>query len=67
MVLALVVPSSSIRPLIFKAHACTGRLSRDRFLANSLLRDKIFLTCCREQKAAFLSKGNVNVVVLLPL
>ena len=31
------------------------------------LRGKISLTCCREQKAAFLSVGSVNVVVLLPL
>ena len=31
------------------------------------IRGKISLTCCREQKAAFLSVGSVNVVVLLPL
>ena len=31
------------------------------------LRGKIPLTCCREQKAAFLSGGSVNVAVLLPL
>ena len=31
------------------------------------LRSKIPLTCCREQKAAFLSVASVNVVVLLPL
>ena len=31
------------------------------------LRGKIPLTCCWEQKAAFLSVGSINVVVLLPL
>ena len=31
-----VFPSSSKRPLLFKAHACTGEISRDRFQANSL-------------------------------
>ena len=36
IVLALVFPSSSNRPLVFKAHACSGRLTRDRFPANSL-------------------------------
>ena len=34
--MAWVFPSSSNRPLLFKAHACTGDLSRDRFRANSL-------------------------------
>ena len=28
--------SSSNRPMLFKAHACTGEISRDRFRANSL-------------------------------
>ena len=36
IVLGLVFPSTSNRPLVFKAHACTGGLSRDRFPANSL-------------------------------
>ena len=31
------------------------------------VRGNISLTCCREQKAALLSVGSVNVVVLLPL
>ena len=30
-------------------------------------RGKLPLTCCQEQKAALLSVGRVNVVVLLPL
>ena len=30
-------------------------------------RGKLPLTCCQEQKAALLSVGGVNVVVLLPL
>ena len=34
--LGLLFPSSSNRPLVFKAHACTGGLSRGRFPANSL-------------------------------
>ena len=34
--MAWVFPSSSNRPLLFKAHACTGELSRDRFRANLL-------------------------------
>ena len=29
--------SSSNRPLLFKAHACTGRISHDRFPANLLV------------------------------
>ena len=33
IVLVLVFPSSSNPPLVFKAHACAGGLSRDRFLA----------------------------------
>ena len=36
IVLGLVFPSSSNRPLVLKAHACTGALSRDRFPTNSL-------------------------------
>ena len=67
IVLASVFPSSSNRPLVFKAHACTSGLSRDRFPVNSLAWGKISLTCCREPKVAFLSVGSVNVVVLLPL
>ena len=31
------------------------------------VRGNISLTCCQEQKAALLSVGSVNVVVLLPL
>ena len=34
--MAWVFPLSSNRPLLFEAHACTGRISRDRFSANSL-------------------------------
>ena len=65
--MAWVFPSSSNRPLLFKLHACTGRVSRDRFPANLSVRGKLPLTCRQEQKAAFLSVGGVNVVVLLPL
>ena len=36
IVLALVFPSSSNCPLLFKAHTCTGGISRDRFPAISL-------------------------------
>ena len=60
--------SSSNRPLLFKAHACTGRISHDRFPGKIYwFRGKLPLTCCQEQKAAFLSVGGINVVVLLPL
>ena len=34
--IAWVFPSSSNRPLLFKAHVCIGEISRDRFQANSL-------------------------------
>ena len=36
IVLGLVFPSSSNRRLVFKAQACTGGLSCDRFPENSL-------------------------------
>ena len=65
--MALVFPSSSNRPLLFKAHACTGGISVINVRQIHWLRGKISLKCCREQKAAFLSVGSVNVVVLLPL
>jgi len=32
--MAWVFPSLSNRTLLFKAHTCTGRISRDRFPAN---------------------------------
>ena len=34
--MAWVFPSSSNCPLLFKEHACTGQISRDRSQANSL-------------------------------
>ena len=56
IVLALVFPSSSNRPLLFKVHACTGGISRDRFPAISLAQRqnlfdrRVFRLCKRNRK-----------------
>ena len=60
--MAWVFPSSLNRPLLFKAHAFTDGISRDRFPANSLALWQNPLDMLSRTKAAFLSVGGVNVV-----
>ena len=56
--MAWVFPSSSNRPLLFKRMPVLAEYHVIDFRQIHWLRGKISLTCCREQKAAFLSVGS---------
>ena len=51
--MAWVFPSSSNRPLFFKAHACTGGISRGRFQANLLAQRHNPLNMLSRTKGSF--------------
>ena len=67
IVLPLVFCSSSNRPLLFKAHACTGGISRDRFPAISLAQRQNLFDMLSRTTGRVLSVGSAKVLVLLPL